>query len=251
MINSSNPWLKGFPQVGIQRNVIHVWRFTLDLPFYQRESLLGILSPGELERAGKYFFEKDRNRFIVARGVLRKIVGKYLNKDPDQICFEYAAFGKPELKSGSYLPELSFNLSHSENIALFAIASEAHVGIDVEHIRYDMEIGPLASRFFSEKEILALERVKGEKQKNVFFQFWTRKEAFLKATGKGLSFPMERCDVSNADNRNFAPVIIPADTEEHTNWFVLDLEPGKGYAAAVVADRPEMEISFWDFSFDL
>ena len=251
MINSNSPWLKGFPQVGIKRDVIHVWRYTLDLPSSQRESLLEILSPDELERAGKFYFEKDRNRFIAARGILRKILGIYLNEDPEQIHFEYAAFGKPELKSGSYLPKLSFNLSHSENIALFAIASEGNIGIDVEHIRYDMEIEPLASRFFSEMEIHALERVEGEKQNDVFFQFWTRKEAFLKAIGKGLSFPMERCDVSIADNRNFAPVIIPTDTEEHTNWFVLDLEPGKGYAAAVVADRPEMEISFWDFSFDL
>lgn len=250
MINSSSPWLKGFPQFGIQSDGIHVWRYTLDLPSSQRESLLGILSPDELERAGKFYFDKDRNRFIAARGILRKILGIYLNEDPNLIHFEYAEFGKPELKSGSYLPKLSFNLSHSENIALFAIASEGNLGIDVEHIRYDMEIEPLASRFFSEGEIRVLEMAKGKLQKDIFFQFWTRKEAFLKATGKGLSFPMENCDVSSANDRDFSNVIFQSKMIGFPNWYVMDLKPEKGYTAAVVADN-EKDVYFWDLSFDL
>jgi 4'-phosphopantetheinyl transferase len=251
MINTKNQWQKGFPQLEIQPDMIHVWRCSLDLPSANLENLLGILQPDEFERAKKFYFEKDRNRFIAARSILRSILGLYLNENPDQIKIGYTSFGKPVLVPGSYFQNLHFNLSHSENLALLAIASEGNVGIDIEQIRYDLDIEALASRFFSKEEICVLEKMDAEKKMEVFFQLWTRKEAFLKATGKGLSFPMEHCDVSSADNRNFSPVIIPiTDISDQSNWYVMDLEPAKEYMAAIASDRPNMLISLWDYSFN-
>jgi 4'-phosphopantetheinyl transferase len=251
MNNTKNQWQKGFPQSEIQPDMIHVWRYTLDISLSQKEDFLRILSQDEIERAKKFYFEKDRNRFIAARCIMRTILGLYLNENPDQVKFGYTYFGKPVLQSESYFQNLHFNLSHSENLALLAISCEGNVGIDIEQIRYYLDIEALASRFFSKEEISVLEKMDAEKKMEVFFQLWTRKEAFLKAMGKGLSFPMEHCDVSSANNSNFSPVIIPiTDISDQSNWYVMDLEPAKEYMAAIASDRPNMLISLWDYSFN-
>jgi 4'-phosphopantetheinyl transferase len=247
MILSKNPWKKGFPKSGIQTDEIHVWRWPIDISDSQVEDFWRMLSPNEREKAGKFFFEKDRMRFIAARGTLRHILGLYLNENPGQIQFDYTAFGKPLLKSDSNLKKYYFNLSHSENLALFAITGNGSIGIDIEYIRYDVDIESIISRFFSEREILMIQRYIGEKQQEVFFQFWTRKEAFLKATGKGLSFPLENCDVSLVEESKFSQVIIPKESEGEFTLYVKDLEAGSGYKAAIVAGNPDCMLSYWDF----
>jgi len=247
MILSKNPWKKGFPKSGIQSDEIHVWRWPIDISDSQLEDFWRVLSPKEREKAGKFFFEKDRMRFIAARGTLRLILGLYLNENPGQIQFDYTAFGKPILKSDSNYQKYYFNLSHSENLALFAITGNGHIGIDLEYIRYDVDIESIISRFFSEREIHMIQRYIGEKQQEVFFQFWTRKEAFLKATGKGLSFPLENCDVSLAEESKFSQVIIPKELEGEFTLYVKDLEAVSGYKAAIVAGKPDYTLSYWDF----
>lgn len=206
-----------------------------------------ILSADELERADRFHFEKDRSRFITARGMLRQILGKYLSQHPKGIHFEYSSYGKPGLGPDSGFGNLKFNLSHSDGLALLAITQDKNIGVDIERIRHDISIEQIAGRFFSFDEINSLDKLFEQQKNELFFQYWTRKEAFLKATGKGLSFPMEHCDVSTMSGREFSPVIIQ---KEGSDWHVKDLFPGEGFAAAIAIEGGDLDLSCEHFVFE-
>lgn len=219
---------------------VHVWQASLEVGAQETENLMGTLSADELERAGRFRFEPDKKRFIAARGILRNILGRYRNTDPGKIRFGYTPAGKPELVSGS--GALHFNLSHSGAFALYAIALHRAVGIDIELIRYDMEVEEIARKFFSENEIGALRQAPESRLHDVFFQYWTRKEAFVKAIGKGIVFPMHEVDVSLANGTDLSPVAWPGDQKENTGWYVQDLFPAANYRAAVAVEGKPCEV---------
>ncbi|MFD2201715.1 4'-phosphopantetheinyl transferase family protein [Shivajiella indica] len=249
-MDTNSSWQKGLPKAKIQNEIIHVWTCSLDLAKSLKEDLERTLSPDEMERAGRFYFERDQDRFIVSRGSLRQILGIYLQQEPALIKFEYSEFGKPLLKSDSNSSGICFNISHSENLALIAISEDVSLGVDIERIRYDMDINQVMARFFTKEEIRIIESLDSEKRNEKFFQLWTRKEAFLKATGKGLSLPMELCDVSSVDDSGFSQVKVPVDLSDKNNWFVMDLGVGEGFAAAVGTDKAEMGVIIRNFSLD-
>jgi len=232
-------WSPAIPGGPIGSNEIHVWLAPLDLPFFEIEQLSKLLSPDELGRAFHFRFDKDQHRFIAARGILRQLLGNYLETDPVSIAFNYGSNGKPSLASG----HLSFNISHSDSFALYAIARTVAVGIDIEFIREDVATSTIAGRFFSASEIHTLKMTGKENQAKTFFQYWTRKEAFLKAIGEGVSFPMERCDVSQINGTVLSSAEIENDHDEYSNWFIQDLFPTDGYAAAIAVKGNNWEIS--------
>lgn len=236
-------WRPTIPGELINSNEVHVWRVLLDVSAVQFESLLKFLSVEELERAERFHFEKDQRRFIMARGILRKILGHYLKKNPDEICFEYTSYGKPALTPGVNNDKLCFNLSHSGAFALYAITQRKKIGIDIERIRDDIQIEQVARKFFSQNEISSLEKVDINKRSGLFFQYWTRKEAFIKARGEGISFPMEQCDVSLISGRVLSPVTVQDNNSEISNLHVQDLFPGNGYAAAIALEGGDWDIS--------
>lgn len=241
-------WRPAIPGKLISSNEVHVWRVSLDLARVEIGSLLGILSADELERAGRFHFERDQKRFIVAHGILRQILGKYLGKNPHELRFEYTSHGKPELATEPGYDTLSFNLSHSGAFALYAVTRGRKIGIDIEQVRDDVTIGEIARRFFSQSEISSLERIPKEKRTEVFFQYWTRKEAFIKATGEGVSFPMEQCDVSLLNGNVLSPIILLNDNRESSGWYVQDLFPCAGYAAAIAVEGSEWYLSCLHYS---
>ena len=241
-------WRLAIPGELIASNEVHVWRVFLDLARIEIESLLGILSADELERAGRFHFERDQKRFIVAHGILRQILGKYLGKNPHELRFEYTSHGKPELIAEPGYDTLSFNLSHSGAFALYAVTRGRKIGIDIEQVRDEVTVGQIARRFFSQGEISSLERIPKEKRTEVFFQYWTRKEAFLKAMGEGFSFPMEQCDVSLLNGIVLSPIILLNDTQESSGWYVQDLFPCPGYAASIAVEGYEWVLSCWHYS---
>ena len=241
-------WRRAIPGELIYSNEVHVWRVFLDLTTLQSESLLGILSADELARAGRLRFERDQKRFIVARGILRKILGRYLGKNPHKLRFEYTSHGKPVLATNSGYDTLSFNLSHSDAFALYAVTRGRNIGIDIERVRDDVAVEQIAQRFFSQGEISSLERIHKNKRSEVFFQYWTRKEAFLKATGEGVSFPMEQCDVSLISGRVLSPITLLGDNRESSCWYGQDLFPGHGYAAAIAVEGGDWDLSCWHYS---
>jgi 4'-phosphopantetheinyl transferase len=241
-------WRRAIPGEPVYSDQVQVWRVFLDLTELQRESLLGILSADELARADRFRFEKDKRRFIAARGMLRQILGRYLRMNPHKLRFEYTAHGKPVLAAEPGCEAFRFNLSHSGGFALYAVARGRDIGIDIERIRDDVAVGQIARQFFSPGEISSLERLHENKRKEVFFQYWTRKEAFLKATGKGISFPMQQVDVSLISGRVLSPITLLGDKRESSRWYVRDLFPGRGYAAAIAVEGGDCELSCWHYS---
>jgi len=241
-------WSQAVPGKFINSDEIHVWRVFLDVTTDEFEKLRESLSVDELARAGRFHFERDRKRFTIARGILRRILGAYLNKHPAKICFEYSVHGKPMLAHNPGDDDIYFNLSHSGAFALYAISLRKKIGIDIESIRDDVSVGQVAQQFFSQNEIRSLEKIDINKRSELFFQYWTRKEAFLKATGEGISFPMDQCDVSLISGGVWSPVIVQDNNRKISSLNVQDLFPGNGYAAAIAVEGGDCNISCWHFS---
>jgi 4'-phosphopantetheinyl transferase len=241
-------WRRGVPGELIASNEVHVWRVFIDNTNFQTEGLLETLSADELKRADQFHFEKDQRRFIVARGILRTILSHYLRKKPCELRFEYTSHGKPVLATNKGCDTLSFNLSHSDEIALYAVTRSCNIGIDVERIRDDVDVALIAHRFFSGGEISSLNKIDKKNRCEIFFQYWARKEAFIKANGEGISFPLEQCDVSSTNGNVLSPIILPGANSESSCWYVRDLFPGDGYAAAVAIEGGYSDISCWHYS---
>ena len=241
-------WSRAISKELISSNEVHVWRVLLDLTNCQRESLLGILSADEVERAGRFHFERDQKRFIMARGILRQLLGQYLGKSPNALQFEYTANGKPVVATNADYDNLCFNLSHSGEYAVYAFSRGCNIGIDIEFIRNDIAIEQIAQHYFAPNEISSLKQINENKRSELFFQYWTRKEAFLKATGTGISFSMESFDVSLISGNAWSPITLPGDKGKSLNWHVQDLFPGSGYAAAIVVEGADRDLSCWDYA---
>jgi len=248
MITDELQWQQSVPGEMIYSNEVHIWREFLDLTTLQSNQLRGILSDDELLRAGKFRFERDQKRYIAARGILRMILGRYMGENPQKIHFEYLPNGKPVLSTKPGCDTLRFNMSHSGEMALYAVARGRNIGVDIERIRDDVAVEQIADKFFSHDEISTLGKSHNKKRNEVFFRYWTRKEAFLKATGEGISFPMEQFDVSSISGMGLSPIIIPGDKTESPRWYVQDLFPGAGYAAAIAGERDDWDLSYWHTS---
>lgn len=182
-------------QLELVEGTVHVWRAPLDLPSERLATLLALLSEDEHKRAGRFVREQDRQRFIAARGYLRRLLSRYLQYLPEQLVFTYNEYGKPALAGAS---ELTFNLAHSEGLALYAVARQQPLGIDVEAIQATVEFEALLPRIASEAERRLWQTLPPALQPLAFFQLWTRKEAVIKALGMGLSFPLESLTVFGA-----------------------------------------------------
>jgi len=219
---------------------IHVWRAGLDQPPSAVESLLQILSPDERSRAGRFYFQKDRDHYIVARGVIRKLLGQYLGAEPERLRFCYNSYGKPALAPEIGGDSLKFNVSHSHGLATFAVTRGWELGVDLELIRPDFATMEIAEHFFSRWEIEALRALPPEARAQAFFNCWTRKEAYVKARGQGLSLPLDQFAVSLAPGEPAALLHVEGDPEEARRWSLreLHLDPGYAGAIAVRTSRP-------------
>src|SRR5215813_13484193 len=180
----------------LEAEEVHVWLATLQSPSSVILDLWRTLAPDEKQRALKFHFQRECDRFIVARGLLRAILGSYLSQAPEQIRFAYNEFGKPALRNVLGESALEFNLSHADNRAIFAVARQRRLGIDIERMRTDLANDTVAKHFFSAREQEDLSTLGPEEWRRGFFTCWTRKEAFVKAQGEGLSIPLNEFDVS-------------------------------------------------------
>ena len=241
-------WGRTIPEKLMLSNEVHVWRVFLDSLEFEVESLLGILSVDELERAKRFHFERDKKRFIVSRGILRNILSYYLGISPQKIIFEYTSQGKPVIASKPGEVPYRFNLCHSGELALYAVSPGRNIGVDTERVRDDVSVDQVSQKFYSHDEISALENTYEKDRSRLFFQYWTRKEALLKATGEGISFPMDKCDVSLISGSVLSPVILSGNNEEGSRFYVQDLFPGNGYVAAIAIDNSNCNISCWHYS---
>ena len=216
----------------------HIWHIDLnesaDAEFRWHE----FLSADEKERAVRFHFERDRKNFSATRGLLRIVLAQYLGKSPQEITFCYAEKGKPALAKALYdNGNIQFNVSHSGEAALFGFTRKKQIGVDIEHIRRDVEIRTIARRFFSAQEQAELTTFPEAQQIQLFFRIWTLKESFIKALGEGLSHPLDQFDVS-VDPNSPPTLSTRPNAFDAQRWHLQVLDAGADYAAAfAVAQR--------------
>jgi 4'-phosphopantetheinyl transferase len=226
---------------------VDVWRVRLNEPS-TAGSETGVLSPDEIMRAGRFHFEKDRIHFTRCRSVLRNLLAGYLAIPAAEIRFEYLSSGKPQLAAGQNPRALQFNVSHSATMALIAVGNDHRLGVDVERIRSDVDTTSLAERFFSPRECAGLRALPDRLRVPGFFACWTRKEAFLKATGTGLSFPL--ADFSVTTHPDLDPEIedIGGNADAGKQWLLADLSIAEGYRASVAVERPQSRLETYSWN---
>jgi 4'-phosphopantetheinyl transferase len=222
---------------------VHVWRVALNESHVAK--LRPLLAPDECARTDRFHFARDRNRFIVARGMLRTILGAYLNREPSHLSFSYSPYGKPALADERDASELSFNLSHANELALIAVTRGRGVGVDIEYIRPDFASTEIAERFFSGHEVAALRALPEKAQSEAFFNCWTRKEAYIKAIGEGMSMPLDQFHVSLAPGSAAALLGNLRDANEVSRWSLQELAPGPGYVAAIAVEGKDWQLRCW------
>jgi 4'-phosphopantetheinyl transferase len=226
---------------------VDVWRVRLDEPA-KSSSAGSVLSLDEIARANRFHFERDRIHFTRCRSALRGLLAGYLAIAANEIRFEYLTSGKPQIAAEQNQQALQFNVSHSANMALIAVGTEHRIGVDIEKIRGDVDAMSLAERFFSLRERAGLQALPDHLRVTGFFACWTRKEAFLKATGDGLSFPL--ADFSVTTHPDLHPELedISGNTETGKRWFLADLTVAEGYRATVALEHPRSPLETYSWN---
>ncbi|MBZ5521978.1 MAG: 4'-phosphopantetheinyl transferase superfamily protein [Acidobacteriia bacterium] len=242
MSDGVTQWLSAEPVPELATGDVHIWRARLIQPEPVRQSCRDVLTEDELARAARFYFEKDRNQFIVSHGMLRRTLAPYLGIAPRDIQFRIEKNGKPELAENGRHCSLKFNLSHSGELALLAITRDQIVGVDVELHRPDFAGEAIADRFFSAEEAGKLRTLPEEQKVEAFFNCWTRKEAYVKARGEGLTIPLDSFDLTFAPGEPPALLRVAGHPEELLRWSLYNLTPGEGYAGALLVEGREHEL---------
>jgi 4'-phosphopantetheinyl transferase len=230
-------------RTSLAEDEVHVWRATLDQPAEFTAILEPILASDERERVRRFYFDRDRTRCLISRGLLRTLLGRYLGSPPGALRFDYSRFGKPSLAG----TPLQFNVSHSGELLLIAIAHHRAVGVDVEQIRREMSVVEIAQRFFSANERTALAALAEPLRPDAFFACWTRKEAYIKARGEGLSLPLDGFDVAFLPGEAARLLATRPDPAEARRWCLSELDVADGYKAALAVEGSEWTLKCWDW----
>lgn len=221
---------------------VHLWSAGLDgPPTTELGSAWAVLADDETDRARRFRFDRDRRRYVVGRAWLRRTLGRYVGVDADRVRFEYLEHGKPVLAGGS----LRFNLAHSEGRAALAVTSSAEVGVDLEALRPGFAEDRIAERFFAPAEVAHLRGLPVGEQRVAFFECWTRKEAFLKAHGGGLSVPLDAFVVRFAMAKPAALLRSDLTASDVDHWALKDVSSWFPGCIACVAVRDPAAVVVW------
>jgi len=228
-------------RVALNGSEVHVWFVSLDQSACCVGRLADLLSPDERTRAERFYFERDRARFIAGRGLLRTILAFYSGADPRRLEFRYGPRGKPSLAPG--FGDLRFNLSHARGRALYAIARGREIGVDIEEVRPMPDAEKIAERFFSRREYQVFRALPASARPRAFFDCWTRKEAFIKALGDGLAYPLDRFDVSLSPGEPARLLRIEGDPQGPAGWSLRELALGLTHVAALAVEGHGLDLS--------
>jgi 4'-phosphopantetheinyl transferase len=231
----------------LNRTEIHIWQARLDLIPHALQSLLLTLSSDERGRSERFRFAKDRNRYVIARGILRALLGDYLGVPPASLRFSYGSFGKPFLAPESLPYPIHFSVSHSCGLAVFGFSQDQEIGIDLERIRMDFEFEQIAKSFFPSGEFSGLHSLVASGRFVDFFRVWTCLEAYAKARGTGLClfdgsgapFPAQAAPVSQS---------VGNHCQEISNWEVEHFTPESNYIAALAVRKSGSSLKFWKYT---
>jgi len=241
-------WIASPSQAHLRAQTVDIWRIDLNLEPGCLPALQALLSSEEADQARRFHFERDRRRYLVSHAALRCILGGYLDLSPQSISFRFSRHGKPSLREHG---GLYFNLAHSHELALVAVTGLGEVGVDIEHVRPLADMDSIARHSFSEHEYNQLQALPAGQRLQGFFRCWSRKEAFIKALGEGLSYPLQQFSVifgSEASSRLAAISDRPA---EAARWTLhgIDMDD-REYAAAYAVRATGVQERRWQMLFD-
>ena len=238
-------WCSPPANVALQSGDVHVWQAKLDQADALRSKSYSLLSCDEKERANRFQFDRDKNRFIACRAILRTILSRYSGVEPGSLQFIYGTYGKPELKNrNTDRTALRFSSSHSHNLSLFAVTLNQEIGIDTEYIRLVSNRDEIVDHYFTPREKIMYGRLAADAKEAAFFNGWTRKEAYLKATGVGLNQPLRTIEVSLEPGKLARLLRINGNPREAAAWSLYELSLGTDYAGAV-AVKGSYDLRLW------
>ncbi|MDX9974005.1 MAG: 4'-phosphopantetheinyl transferase superfamily protein [FCB group bacterium] len=229
--------------IDLPEDTVHIHRASFTALIPNLDLLKKLLSPEEIERSEQYYFARHRDAYILGRGYLRTLLARYIGTDPCQIAFEYAAHGKPRLTPAQ--ASIRFNVSHSGDLFLCAVSRNRELGIDCEALRENIELESMADRYFSDYETEILLGLPPHQRVRAFFTCWTRKEAYIKAHGDGLSMPLDTFSVTLAPEEP-AALLTCDDPDQLDRWELHDLTVPEPYAAALVTSGKRAQITYID-----
>ncbi|PPD31756.1 MAG: 4-phosphopantetheinyl transferase [Methylomonas sp.] len=221
----------------MESNFVDVWHGCLLQPYQDIDSLLSIMSEQEKQKANTFKLDAMRTRYIAVRTTLRQVLASYLGSDPVKLEFKAAEHGKPFLVCES----LHFNLSHTANQLVIAVANFPHIGIDIEEIKSRSNFESLAARSLSVNELKAWRHLTEDAQRQSFYRLWTKKEAFMKAVGRGLAMGLQQCEVELASGGQLKT--IPQEYGAATDWLTTELAIDASVHAALVTPRSQYELT--------
>jgi 4'-phosphopantetheinyl transferase len=241
-------WEPPPPALSLSPHEVHVWRLTLEPPEPWFQRLGQTLTPEEQARARRFVQAIHGRHFTAARGWLRFVLSLYLHRLPASLRFDYGPHGKPFFPAAENAGDLQFNLSHSHGAALIGITRGRDIGIDVEQVRPMENLEDIARRFFSPSEVAALAMVSAAEKEEAFFRCWTRKEAFIKAGGEGLTRPLDEFSVSLRAGEPACLLEIGGSPEEAARWTLREVRPWPGFIGCVAVPAQGWELRCWDGS---
>jgi 4'-phosphopantetheinyl transferase len=223
---------------------VHIYRFALDLPAERLAELRGVLSEGETRRAARYRDPADQARFTAAHGQLRQVLAACLDTLPAALVFVQNQYGKPALAGES---GLRFNLSHSRGMGLLAVSQGQELGVDIESIRADTDRVNISRRFFSPREAAELLAMPPHQQVRAFYACWTRKEAYVKGRGQGLSLALNEFEVSVSPDEPPVLILPGPDQQPGEVWTLHDIAVGPGFSATLAVEGRIEGIRCWEW----
>lgn len=220
----------------LPRDLVHIWWVSFDISPQLESSLTHLLAEDERARSNSFHFVRDRRRYIAGRAALRRLLGNYLALEPAGLAFGYGSNGKPYLTGSNRSERLRFNVSNSDDLAVIAVSLDRELGVDLEAQHPLEDADQIATRYFCVPERDNLLGANGIDKQILFYTYWTRKEALLKATGAGLSSPLTSIDVSQASEAVEQLYVVTDGSGTRRGFGMVDLHPPSGYLGALAAE---------------
>lgn len=239
-------WLDTNQPSTIDSGEVHIFCVSMNQPGSRLQEFFQALSSNEVKKKDRFHFVKDRDRYVIRHGVLRKILGSYLDVPACSVDIEYTEYGKPIIMGNNDDSWLQFNLTSSRDLALIAVTRMNPIGVDLEYMIDDFPYMDIALKYFSSGEMRQLYALPEESHKRAFFDGWARKEAYVKARGEGLSIPLDRFEVSICPGDRAELLHHDDDLHESFRWSLQAIDLGDHYAAAFAVEGPLCECTFWD-----
>lgn len=242
-------WETTSAAISLAENEVHIWRTSLVKTFQEKTRLQTFLAADEIVRARSFLSQEQQERWIVARGTLRFLLGAYLGICPSRLSFLYNQYGKPTIGGEERAAGLHFNLSHSADCAFYAFTYRRRLGLDVEHLRSNLAGLRLARKKFALGEYEALQALPPREQARAFFTCWTRKEAYIKARGEGIAYGLKSFEVSLKPSEPAALLVNRQNALECERWSMHDLVAGPDYVGALVVERSAQALTYCSHEF--